>query len=61
MRSIDLEIEPGEVVNYSDIQFGNLEGAKLDHVRVHTFGMYAVIQLNGITYTVPYGKLLKAT
>lgn len=56
-RVMEFPIEPGSIVNYSDFQFGNLNNAKLDHIKVHSFGNYAVLEHEGEFYTVPYERI----
>jgi len=50
-------VKPGEFVEYSDFQFGNLSGARLDHIEIHAFGIYAVLIQGDHSYTVPYEKI----
>lgn len=68
---IKLPIEPGAKVDVvREWQFPVLVKARrelagikgdavLDHVRVHTFGLYAVVKFDDQTYTIPYDRVVR--
>lgn len=50
-------IKPGDTVNHYGYQFPFLLGVKVDHLQIHRFGTYAVLEHEGETYTVPLDSL----
>lgn len=52
-----MKIKVGDTVGYSDFQFGNLDGSVVSELREFVFGIYAVLQLDGEKYVVPYRNL----
>lgn len=50
-------IKPGDKVRYLGQEFNHIDTAKVDHLRVHTFGTYAFIKHDGEYYTVPLNHL----
>ncbi|MFB5758936.1 hypothetical protein [Paenibacillus medicaginis] len=47
------EVNPGDTFNYTGWQFPFLDGSKIDHLRIHTFGIYAVVIYECENYTIP--------
>ncbi|WP_211750119.1 hypothetical protein [Paenibacillus sp. Marseille-Q4541] len=50
-------IKPGDRVNHYGFQFPFLKGVKVNHLQIHRFGTYAVLEHDGETYTVPFDSL----
>lgn len=70
-NGVAIHIKPGDKVDVvNEWQFPvlvkanrekwEIEGdAILDHVRIHSFGLYAKIRFDNETYTIPYNRVIK--